>query len=645
MSPEATQPPLLPDEGALFGPNFMSDHAGQIMTDARIAIVELVANSYDAGATDVHVSWPDKEGGLFTITDDGTGMTRDEFKRRWRTLKYNRLQEQGSKVQFPTGVKMRERTAFGQNGKGRHGAFCFADAYTVETWRDNQCLRAAVALASNAAVPFNCVISDPGERPGHGTSIEAKVIKNWTTVPSLLEALGSRFLVDPDFTVSLNGEKIVLQDLSNIQGWSVDVPGHGEISIRQIDSATKGRTTHMKGITWWVNRKKVGESSWDDLDENGAILDGRSAAAKTYSFIVEADLLKEDVKADWSGFHANDRVNAVRQAARDSIIQALRNVLQEIKQEKKRTAIEKNVESFGGLPRYAKRIVEEFIDDVQIACPRLGEGDLIKTVGILAKLEQTRSGYDLLTQLSASSPADLDRWNEIMKRWDARSAEIVLGELERRLRLIEQLQKLVHDPTADELHDLQPLFEKGLWIFGPEFEAVDFRSNRGMATAIRDILGIDPTSEPSRKRMDFIALSNTSLGVYSADAHDEDGEVSGYRKVLILELKRGGFDLAQKELDQGRDYGIELRKVGAVPRTTPICVFVLGAKNGNGLEKSVQADITSTPLVYDVVLKKAHARTFNLLAKIREATGEEPGFNRPEILAGEQPVLEQMFQQ
>jgi len=644
MRPDPSHSLLIQDEGPLFGPNFMSDHAGQIMTDARIAIVELVANSYDAGATNVRVSWPDKEEGIFLIQDDGTGMTREEFKRRWRTLKYNRLQEQGPKVQFPAGVRLRERTAFGQNGKGRHGAFCFADAYAVETWRDGQFLKAEVTLASDAAVPFNCPITASGKKRGHGTAIEAKVTKNWAPAASILEALGSRFLVDPDFTISLNGEKIVLQDLRNIHGWDVEVPGHGKIFIRQIDSATKQRTTHMKGITWWVNGKKVGEPSWGDLDESGAILDGRSAAAKTYSFIVEADMLKGDVKADWSGFHANERVNAVREAAMDSITQALRNVLQEIKQERKRTAIEKNVEGFGGLPRYAKRIVEDFIDDVQVACPRLSEGDLIKTVGVLTKLEQTRSGYDLLTQLGACSPEDLDRWNDIMKRWDARSAEIVLGELERRLRIIEQLQKLIHDPTTDELHDLQPLFEKGLWIFGPEFEAVDFRSNRGMATVIRGLLCKDPTAEPSRKRMDFIALPNASLGFYSAESHDDDGEVIGYRKVLILELKRGGFPLTQAELDQARNYGLELRKVGAVPRSTPICAFVLGAKTEHGLEPSQQADIVVTPLVYDLVLKKAQARTFNLLSRIREATGEEPGFDKGEILAGEQPVLEEMFQ-
>lgn len=138
------------------------------------------------------------------------------------------------------------------------------------------------------------------------------------------------------------------------------------------------------------------------------------------------------------------------------------------------------------LPRLSKRVVDEFIDEVQEKCPTMSERDLGRTVNVLAKLETSRWGYDLLAQLANCSPDDLDKWNEIMQQWTASSAEIVLSELDRRLRLIERMESLVNLPTTDELHELQPLFERGLWIFGPEFESVDFRSNRGLAETIRN---------------------------------------------------------------------------------------------------------------------------------------------------------------
>jgi hypothetical protein len=54
----------------------------------------------------------------------------------------------------------------------------------------------------------------------------------------------------------------------------------------------------------------VGEPSWDGLDGEGNILDGRTAVAKRFSFIIRAELLRKEVKDDWTGFHATQRSNA-----------------------------------------------------------------------------------------------------------------------------------------------------------------------------------------------------------------------------------------------------------------------------------------------------------------------------------------------
>jgi len=145
-------------------------------------------------------------------------------------------------------------------------------------------------------------------------------------------------------------------------------------------------------------------------------------------------------------------------------------------------------------------------------------------------------------------------------------------------------------------------------------------------------------------RIDFLALPGGSLGVYTADAYDGESEVTGFRKVLIVELKRGGFELTQKELDQGRDYGLYLVKQGVVPQHTPICVHVLGAKWEHGLDKATQGNVTSTPFTYGVVLAMAHARTFKLLKKIEEIHGDSSGLAQPEVLGNESPVLVEMLQ-
>ena len=87
-----------------FGAGFLRDHVGQIMDNPEIAILELIANSYDAGASRVDVTWPVLPGDRLAVTDDGTGMTAEELESRWRTIKYDRLQTQGPYVEFPVGM-------------------------------------------------------------------------------------------------------------------------------------------------------------------------------------------------------------------------------------------------------------------------------------------------------------------------------------------------------------------------------------------------------------------------------------------------------------------------------------------------------------------------------------------------------------
>jgi HSP90 family molecular chaperone len=138
-----------------FGPKFLQDHAGHIMTDPRIALVELMANSYDAGASLVKLSWPDAAGKNFEILDNGTGMAKSEFSKRWKTFSYNRPEEQGIYVEYPPDKKgPAKREAFGLNGKGRFSPFCFADAYEVETWKDGTTTLIRVTLTHGGTEPY-----------------------------------------------------------------------------------------------------------------------------------------------------------------------------------------------------------------------------------------------------------------------------------------------------------------------------------------------------------------------------------------------------------------------------------------------------------------------------------------------------------
>jgi hypothetical protein len=304
------------------------------------------------------------------------------------------------------------------------------------------------------------------------------------------------------------------------------------------------------------------------------------------------------------------------------VIKTLGELMSETRKTRKVEALVRSREILRDLPSVSKAAVGKFVDEVQERCPTLSPRGLAKTVEIFSKLEQSKAGYDLLTQLVACSPDDLDTWNRLMRSWDAGTAEIVFNELEKRLTLVKRLTDTVGKTTSDELHVLQPLFERGLWIFGPEYEGIEFRSNRGMAEVVRGFFKL-PETDVSRNRPDFVALADSSVGIYSADGYEESGEVHGISKVLIVELKRGGFTLTQKELDQARNYAFELQEHGCVQEHTRIECWVLGTICPPNLKlTSVGDTLRVVPASYNTILGRAQSRLFHLQHEIDKSLRE-----------------------
>jgi hypothetical protein len=609
-----TQQTLFPT----FGSNFLLNHAGRIITDPKFAIAELLANSWDAGAINVTISWPEQLGDIICIEDNGTGMTPDEFCSRWKELNYERTAHQGTMAEFPPGTRKRHRIAFGRNGVGRHAIFCFADDYIVETRKGGQFIK-AIVQQSYGASPFNIKIDERRQGSGHGTKIYGFATRNFSDFDTntIIELIGSRFVADPEFNLKVNGQHVTFTDLEHYEVFELAIESIGKVVIRRFDNGNVGRTSQPNGVAWWVNRRLVGNPSWEADD--GPLLDARTSKAKSLVYVVEVDPLKENVKKDWSGFHIDEKVNVVRKKIYDHIRDDLRTYFSDERKERKRAALEANKSDIKDLPPISQEQIARFADELQIQCPTISPRDLDNAVSVLANLEKARTGYSLLVKLSQLAPDDLDGLYAILDEWTVADAKKVLGELRYRLDLIQHLEELVDNHTTDELHDLQPLFERGLWIFGPQFESVSFTSNRSLATVVKTFFG-DAVLTTPRKRPDFVALPKSSIGIYSADAFDKNHEVCGIADVVIVELKKGGFTITNEEKDQAMHYAREIRKSGKVGKTTNIICYVLGSNIDSEVEEETKEGNTVIyPRPYSTILKQAHARTFHLLQKIENS--------------------------
>lgn len=609
-------------QSTLFEERFLGRYAGSIMSDPTVAIVELVANAWDAYATEVNIQWPDRGTETpFLIEDNGIGMTPAEFEVRWRTLDYDRVLHQGQLVQPPPGLTGLPRPVYGRNGKGRLAAFLFSTPYRVRTWRDG---KEATYLVSQGRVdPIRFELERIREGiAGHGTEISGVHVVPTALAPhDARSLLSTRFLTNPAFRVSVNGILVTFGDVPSdcLEEFDITVPGHGDVRVMVIDSQRTDRSSKQHGIAWWVNRRLVGQCGWR-VSDHEKIVDGRTELAKRFTFIVQADFLASAVEPDWSDFKSEDSAwQATEPLVQDAVLEVISDFTKERRAKTKETVSTAHRTQVSALTVLSRDRWMRFLDQIVEQCPNLSETQIDQVMGLLANMEAADSQYELLEKLHTLQSGNIDDLNEILERWTVSTAKLVLDEVERRLRIIEEVRARTSDPDTDEVQDLQPLFARALWIFGPQFESIEFTSNQGMTAVIKKLYGGD---EPgTRNRPDFAITPDSSVGFYSLPAYDSEFNVVGSDMLVIVELKKPGVRIGANEKGQVWKYVTELMEAGHVTESTTVYGWVLGdsIRSAEARERKEGDRVFIRPLLYSAFIVQAEKRMMNLQKQLLDA--------------------------
>jgi len=618
----------LQQEDLFYEDRFLESWAGSIITNPSTAIVELVANCWDSYATEVSISWPDpKKNKQFSITDNGKGMTRTEFDYIWRAMSYNRIAKSGATTAPPPGVEGLPRFVFGKNGKGRFASFCLTTNYLITSIKDGQKFVYKVSRTPNKPLVTELIeFVDKGVE-GHGTTItgDGEIRQTNLSVEQVRELLGGRFLANPSFKVILNGSAISFADISqsSLSIVDVEVPDYGTVKIYHIDTLKADKAAKQHGIAWWVMNRAVGECRWRGADVE-RILDGRTEKAKRFTFIVQADFLNKEnaVKEDWSGFvEKNPAWEATRPIVQKNIREIIDNTSVAEREEKRSAVLERVGQSVNSLPLLSKDRVTTFVNEVVNTCPNFGEQEIVQLTGILTKLEKSKSRYGLLEILHNQDPHDLDALHEVLSQWTIGMAKVVLDEIQSRLKVINELRIKIQVAGIDEVKELQPLFAKGLWMFGDKFESIHFTSNKGMTTVIRELFD-GKADKASLNRPDFVIRSDGSTGFYSLPSYNEDHQEVGVNHLAIVDLKTTKLSLGSKEKEQIWKYVKELKRKGYIQPDTRVDGFVLGdqIESGEGGTRTEDNDrVKIQPLLYSIILNRAEQRLLKLYDKVKEA--------------------------
>lgn len=630
-----------------FDGRFLDRYAGALLSDAAVAIVELVANAWDAYATEVHISWPDRENNVsFSISDNGEGMSAEQLQLRWNTFDYNRHKAQATQPPAFWDVGAPTRRPYGRNGRGRHAAFRFGDPYQVTTVHQGKVTTFEIARGTTR--PFEIrLLSQAETLAASGTTILApKAIGVGMTADEAREVIGTRFLADPKFRVSVDGTAVSFDDIPTnmLRSSEVTIEKLGVATIYMVDTRRSDRTTHQHGIAWRVGNRLVGKTSWSGLFDK-RILDGRSAEAKRFTFIVFADFLENAVLPDWTAFqNESDDWKRTQTAVHGKISEMLASVTDEERTETKadiHANLERTISKLGPLGRDRWT---QFVNQVVDSCPTITPNEVQQVADILANLEISTSRYGLISKLHNLRPGDLDNLDGILSDWTLDSAKIALDEIQGRLSLLEEIDAKLRDSTSSEVQELQPLFDRSLWVFGPEFESIEFTSNKGMTQVISSLFGQDTAG--SRNRPDFVILPDGTAGLYSRDSFDEQMEANGVARLVIVEIKKPGIRIGEEQKSQAWKYAKELRTRGLITDGTRTTCFVLGSEIEAGESaprKELDDIVVIIPMTYQTFIRRAEARMLGLREKLSNAPFlKEKGLDGAEFIAPIVPAQTEM---
>lgn len=586
-----------------------------------ISLTELVANSWDAGALNVKIIIPSETGELIEIEDDGIGMNDLEFHQRWMTLNYDRIKRQGNDVIFPDGSLSSKRIAYGRNGIGRHGMFCFSKNFTIETWKNGECNKYVIA-ASAGKSPFKIIKHSRFAKNGNGTKLYTFVERNLPIASEMIDIISARFLYDPQFKVVINDRCVELSNHKGVFEETVLVLENGvKLNLTIVDSTKSAKKSSQHGVAFWVGGRLVGKPSWSYGDFQ--FLDGRVKIAKRYTIVVQSDDLWDEILPDWTGFIGTLGIKQIfaelKKYIDDFIAKVMVNHISDIQL----SVIEDTRDQLEELHISEKRELSSFIEQVTTKNPLVSQEYLKTAVEAVISLEKSRRGEHLLNQLCNMSPDDIDKLADMLDNWNINDVLAILSEIDKRITVIEAINRIHNDKNTDELHTLHPLILNARWLFGAEFDSPMFVSNVTLSSVIKSLFkdedyDLDCLANP-RRRPDIVVLKKFSIKGVCTDRIDlEAGGIMKPDQVLIIELKRGGFEINSDEVSQAEYYTRQIRKSAQLHKNATIRTYVVGSSIGDvDCHKQTESGIIDV-VTYAHLIETSSQKLFRIREQLKE---------------------------
>lgn len=538
-------------------------------------IGELVANAWDANATEVHITIPEapiNDHSEIIIEDNGIGMSDSDLRKKYLIVGRDRREsEQTEETPAPL-----SRRVMGRKGIGKFSAFGIARELEIES--------ASNGVASRFAMDYDKMLADAARRRAEfpalaptgcvaeGTRVTLRRIAKYRTrsIPSqpLRRGLARRFAIIGQrhrFQVLINGSPISVEERDMQRQLAKDAEGNAY--LWQFEDEEIAPETGWT-VSGWVGALDRTTTDVDGVDRGISIM----ARGK---LVQEPFLFNAVVGQQFALSYLVGELHAEFVDAAEDTVGTSRNVLvwdteansklmewgqQQVKKiarewaEKRQTDNVRALESHSLYQSFkeraneignqrASRLADSLVRQAISKNPTAGVDDLQPIIKTSLDFLEFDAFWEIAQEVAHSDVEDVGKLLGLFKEWEIVEAKEMSRVTEGRISTIEKLQNLI-EKGALEVPTLHNFLKEFPWVIDPRWTLV--ADEVRFSTMLRDKFPESDIAEKDR-RIDFLCVREST-------------------NLVVVEIKRPGNKASNGELDQIMRYVSFVRDY--VQRTT-----------------------------------------------------------------------------
>ncbi len=521
------------------------------------AVAELIANAWDADATEVIIQVPLgvplDDGSEIRVRDNGNGMSWDEVEDAYLVLGRDRRQASG--LYSPGG-----RRVLGRKGIGKLAGFGIAHLMQVYTVKEghltafemdyDEIIRQAGADLVRDYEPR--IIADrpvePEDAVQEGTLVLLRRLQPERAISEevFFRGMQRRFSIfGEQFRVWVNDEPLLSEDMEwqfrfPETGWAdAEVDGVGPVKWWAGFTESPIPYDEARGIAVLAHGKLVQRPFFFELS-------GGTQGQHGMQYLtgeVVADGLDEErdlIATDRAGILWEDpRAAPLLRWGQDLVRKLLRD-WSDARAEENEKRIAARIPSLVRLDRLPERLRGELQRAVRAlaSVDTIDQARLNELVDFLVRAYDNEHFMTLVRELNAADPEVGEQLARLFEEWDVQEAVNLAWIVRGRIEIIRQFETMIREQVPEK-PDMQEFVKIHPWLLDPGWDPL--RHERSLDKLIAEDIGVDLDTEEGRRRVDFFTLADAGLAV-------------------VVEVKRPGIPLDRTHIRQLEDYVNVLRR-------------------------------------------------------------------------------------